>query len=383
MRYTVIDEKLRKLAARQYWLVGRRQAFELGASTRFLDRRLQTGDLVRVERSVYGYAGHAMTWVRRLKAAELGTPEAAIAGLAAAALHGLAGFRRGGPEIVVPPGAICRHPTLVVHRQVGIRTTVVEGVRTTTIAQTLFDVAPRVTVWRLERAIDDALIEKKTDLAALEERLAFYEGSRRAGLPRLRSLMAERRDDGWMPATSELEARLYALLDRLPTQPTVVRQASWPWWPTARGAVDAYLPDHRLIVEGDGRRWHTRVADFDRDRWRDNQAAANGLRVMRYTWLHLTQMESETTALLNEALAISSGSPHRPTGEPQTDQSVGLRLTGGKRSATVSLPGLTCPKPIRSGGPDHEEEHHAVDETNGGAAAGANAGGRRLWRWRR
>jgi very-short-patch-repair endonuclease len=47
------------------------------------------------------------------------------------------------------------------------------------------------------------------------------------------------------------------------------------------------LPEHRLIVEADGRRWHTRVADFDRDRWRDNEATANGYRTLRFTWVHL------------------------------------------------------------------------------------------------
>lgn len=133
MRYTAIDEKMRILAARQYWLVSRRQAAELGASTRFIDRRLHIGELVRIERRVYGYAGHPMTWVRRLKAAELGTPDAAIAGLAAAALHKLTDFRSARPEIVVPPGAICRHPSLVGHRQVGVLTTKVQGIRVTTI----------------------------------------------------------------------------------------------------------------------------------------------------------------------------------------------------------------------------------------------------------
>ncbi len=306
MRSTVLDSKLQTLAARQHWLVSRRQAFELGASTRFLDRRLQAGDLVRIERSVYGYAGHPMTWLRRVKAAELGTPDAAIAGLAAAALHGLTDFRRGRPEIVVPPTAICRHPTALVHRQVGVRTTEVEGVTTTTVTQTLFDVAPRVSIWKLERAVDDCLIGRKVQLEDLEERLRFYEGSRRAGLPVMRSLITERRQSGWVPPSSELEARLYDLLDDVTDRSNVVRQAAWPWRPTTVGAVDAYLPGHGLIIEADGRRWHTRMADFDRDRWRDNQAAAHGLRVMRFTWLHLTRNRPEAVAVLSSALGVAS-----------------------------------------------------------------------------
>lgn len=72
-----------------------------------------------------------------------------------------------------------------------------------------------MTVWHLERALDDGLVGKALRLAAVEERLAFYEGSRRAGIPALRSLIGGRREDGWVPPSSELEARLYAVLERL------------------------------------------------------------------------------------------------------------------------------------------------------------------------
>jgi very-short-patch-repair endonuclease len=39
-----------------------------------------------------------------------------------------------------------------------------------------------------------------------------------------------------------------------------------------------------MIVEADGRRWHTRQADFERDRRRDNAALALGLVVVRFTY---------------------------------------------------------------------------------------------------
>ncbi|MGH9247572.1 MAG: type IV toxin-antitoxin system AbiEi family antitoxin domain-containing protein [Acidimicrobiales bacterium] len=305
MRYTTIDNKIRALAARQHQLFNRQQASRLGASARFIDRRLAAGDWARPETGVYGIAGHPMTWRRRLKAAELGTPDSAIAGFAAAALHELTDFRPGRPEIVLFPGVICRHPTLTVHRQAGFATTVVDGIRATTIAQTLFDVAPRVDLLRLERALDDALVAGRLTVAQLEERLAFYEGSRRAGVPRLRGLTGERSAEGWVPPASELEAHLYAMLDRLRSRPRYIRQAAWPWRPDADGRVDAFLPDQSLIVEGDGRIWHTRIRDFDRDRWRDNQAAAKGLRVMRFTYVHLTQFPADVDELMEVAIRFA------------------------------------------------------------------------------
>ncbi len=39
----------------------------------------------------------------------------------------------------------------------------------------------------------------------------------------------------------------------------------------------------RRIVEGDGRSWHARVADFERDRARDHEAQRIGIEVSRFT----------------------------------------------------------------------------------------------------
>ena len=86
-----------------------------------------------------------------------------------------------------------------------------------------------------------------------------------------------------------MEALLFKVLADVPGHPLVVRQAPMPWRAAAHLRVDALLPDHNLIVEADGRRWHNRVKDFDRDQWRTNEATAHGYRVMRFTWVHLTE----------------------------------------------------------------------------------------------
>jgi very-short-patch-repair endonuclease len=304
MRVTEIDQRIQELAARQHWLFSRHQACSLGASMRFIERRLGANAWIHPEPSVYGLAGHKMTWRRALKAAELGSPGSAVGGLAAAALHGLPDFRPGHPELVVPPCTSHRGKLALIHREAGFRATTVDGISVTTMAQTLFDIAPRVGLWRLERAIDEPLASGALAVSELEERLAFYAGSRRHGLARLRSLIEERAASGWTPPESELEARLYRLLDRLPSRPRVQRQPSWPWRAGGGGRVDGFLPESRLIVEADGRRWHTRVQDFDRDRWRDNQAVAHGLHVMRFTWTHITTLPDEVNELIEQAIRI-------------------------------------------------------------------------------
>ena len=302
MRAKDIDQRILELAARQLWLFNRAQACALGASGRHIGRRVASGAWTHPEPSVFGLAGHRMTWRRGLKASELGTPDAAVGGMAAAALHGLPDFRPGRPELVAPPCTSSRGKLATVHRQAGFKTTVVDGITVTTVAQTLFDVAPRVSVWRLERGMDDSLVSGALSVPDRQERLRFYEGSRRHGLGRIRPLIIERGADGWVPPESDLEARLFRVLDLLPFGCNIVRQPSWPWRTGSSGRVDAYLPDFRLIIEADGRRWHTRVRDFDADRWRDNQAVANGLRVLRFTWTHLTATHHDVLELITQTI---------------------------------------------------------------------------------
>ena len=306
MRATDIDRRINALAAKQHWLFNRQQACGLGASERMIARRIAERAWTNPEPSVYGIAGHLMTWQRGLKASELGTPNSAVGGFAAAALHRLPDMRPGHPELVAPPGTSARGKLATIHREAGFLTTIVDGITVTTIAQTLFDIAARVNLWRLERAIDDPLADGRLIVPQLEERLTFYEGSRRHGLARIRPLVQERSSDGFVPPESDLEARMFSVLDRLPSGLEVVRQPSWPWRSKAPGRVDGFLPQYRLIVEGDSRRWHTRKADFDRDRWRDNQAAAKHLYVMRFTWTHLTTAPDEVLALVLDHIATPS-----------------------------------------------------------------------------
>jgi very-short-patch-repair endonuclease len=302
MRYTEIDRRIDAVAAKQFGAFSRQQAFERGASERFVQRRLASRDWIRPVTAVYALARSPGTWKRQCKIAELSVEGSAIAGLAAAALHQLDGFRPGRVELVGPANSFCTHPFATVHRYSGAKLTVVEGIAVTTIAQTLFDVPRRVKPWTVERAMDAALLERRLSTADLRERLTFYEGSRRPGLPRIRPLVLERLDDAWVPPESELEALMLSMLARLPGAPRVVRQASLPWRSARQGRVDALLPDHRLIVEADGRRWHARFRDFDRDRWRDNEAVAHGFRVMRFTSVHLRDLIDDSLDLVASAL---------------------------------------------------------------------------------
>ena len=70
--------------------------------------------------------------------------------------------------------------------------------------------------------------------------------------------------------------------------------------------VDAVIEEWRLILEADGRTFHTKHSDFERDRERDNLAVAHGYRVMRFTYRALN---SDPAAALR--LVLGAGG-HRP-----------------------------------------------------------------------
>jgi very-short-patch-repair endonuclease len=92
---------------------------------------------------------------------------------------------------------------------------------------------------------------------------------------------------------------LYRFLDD-PVLPQSTRQLPMKY-PQVAATVDSYIPVWRLIVEGDGRRWHTRKADFERDRRRDNAAAAAGLVVIRFSYQMLKYHRDQCLQTLLEA----------------------------------------------------------------------------------
>jgi very-short-patch-repair endonuclease len=203
-----------------------------------------------------------------------------------------------GGASVVPPGTSARNPFANVHRQSGVLVTRVDGIPVTTIAQTVADLCGRAPLAAMERATDDLIVAGRLAVADLEERAEFYTGASRRGSAVFGRLVSERTANGWVPTESQLESTLDAVLSRLPSQPVIVRQTPFPWRAAAPQRVDRLLPEWVTIVEADSRRWHTRRADFDRDRWRDNEAQAHGYRVLRFTYLHLTTASDEVIDLI-------------------------------------------------------------------------------------
>jgi very-short-patch-repair endonuclease len=162
--------------------------------------------------------------------------------------------------------------------------------------RTLFDLASSSNAAEIERAFNEAQVRK---LVSLDEmRRALASAPRRAGVLILRDLVEGH--EGPNLTRSEAEDRLLALVHaaRLPTPAVNVR--------VGRYEVDFLWRAERLVVEVDGFAFHSSRSAFERDRARDAELQAAGLRVMRITWRQLTDEPEVIVARLAQALALGA-----------------------------------------------------------------------------
>jgi very-short-patch-repair endonuclease len=297
-----LDVAIADVARGQHGCFNRRQLRAAGATSRQIEHRLATGEWIQLERAVYAIASSPETFEQLLMAAALGRTRAIVSGAAAAALHGLPGFRRAWPELSVPQSGSARSELATVHRRsdfTAIAATAVDGIPVATVAETLFDISFRSSATRLQRAMDHALVTDATSVAELHDVLERIEGSRLKGTVAFREAVIEL-DGAYVPTQSETERMLFAALDD-PRVPPIERQARLSWWEELPHRVDAYIADWMLILEADSRTYHTKREDFESDRRRDNLAAAHGYRVMRFTYAMLRDHPDQVLDLVLRA----------------------------------------------------------------------------------
>jgi hypothetical protein len=216
-------------------------------------------------------------------AATLSVPVGAVSGASGAALLGFDGFRPGPIEVATHAAGTHQSPFATVRRSGTIgRFTVVEGIRVVAPADCVVQLAGLVGGDRLEAIVGDQAHAHRRFLDDLRDRYVDIARSRLPGIGNLRAVLSAY-GEGAVPPRNQLEQKLRLLLSTIPGLPLVEFEATPAWYEPGETRVDALVRDWRLIVEGDGRTWHTRVGDFERDRERDNFAMANGYRVLRFT----------------------------------------------------------------------------------------------------
>jgi very-short-patch-repair endonuclease len=167
------------------------------------------------------------------------------------------------------------------------------------VAETLFDLSRTMSPITLEGSLDDCLVRNAVTPDELRAVLDRIDGSRLKGTKAFREAL-QGLSNSYVPTESELERMLFRAIND-PRVPSVERQARLPWWPILPHRVDAVIRARRLILEADGRDYHTKRKDFERDRQRDNLAVAHGYRVMRFTYRALSTDPGEVLRLVLDA----------------------------------------------------------------------------------
>jgi len=174
----------------------------------------------------------------------------------------------------------------------------VDGIPVTSVARTLLDLAAQFHPRAIERAIEKAVILEIYDHRAVLALLRRSSGHR--GVARLRAALATVRP-GKTLTRSRLEELMLALCREwgLPEPDVNAYIRLGGTWEQ----VDFYWPQHRVVVETDGYRYHRSRGAFRRDRRRDRLLEVEGYGHARFADEEFDDDRPHIAAVLRNLLA--------------------------------------------------------------------------------
>ena len=290
------DRAAVRIAASQHGMITSAQLERAGFGPNALARRVDGGWLVRVHVGVYRLGLFGGPFADEMAALLACGDRAVISHWSATGVFALRPRPIAPVDISVVGGLSGKRPGIRPHRASSLPPGDVvlrHGLRVTTPARTLLDLAAVASRDALERLTEEAQVQRlvsQGELAAVVQR-----GAGRPGVAKLRAVLDF--IDEPLFTRSEGEKRLRALCrsSALPMPRTNVKRAGWE--------VDAVWDDQRLVVEVDGRQFHDTGASFERDRRKDADLLLAGYRVLRITWRRLTREPEQVIATIAAALA--------------------------------------------------------------------------------
>jgi very-short-patch-repair endonuclease len=166
------------------------------------------------------------------------------------------------------------------------------GIRYTSPALTALDLCATVG----GDAIDQALRTRATTLRRLHQAMELT--ASRVGNRTRRQLLLDSRDEPW----SKAERSFHRLLRKAgitgwrANQPVILNGSTF--------YVDVMFRRLRLVIEIDGRLYHTGAEVFETDRWRQNILILDGWCVLRFTWTMIEEHPEEVIAMVREAIEM-------------------------------------------------------------------------------
>ncbi len=272
---STLEQKIAELARRQHGYVRRAQLLRLGLGEEAIRYRVKLGRLLPVYAGVYAVGHKPTSYIDRAAAAVLACGDgAALSHCSAACLWG---FLKpwSVPFHVTAPEAH-RRQGIVVHRcrsltRADIRSH--QGLRVTSPARTVLDVAPALDERRRRRMVNDAqhTYLQLSALADAIERFPHHPGAK---------LLGRYVDHPAGPSRSDWEDDFVAYCERYGLPRPVINARVHGY------EVDAWFPEHRVVVELDSWRFHKTRDQFEHDRDKDAALLAHDIVTVRITWEH-------------------------------------------------------------------------------------------------
>lgn len=311
-----IDQTILRHLSQHNWVAHKSELIGLGVTARSVERRVASGLLTSFGHGVVGIANQSDP-ARHLMALGLAMhPTGALSHFTSTDLFEIpARERRRGDSITVElpidlliPHASSRVATsLRIHQSRSLHAvdiTEKDGWRVTTVERTICDLAAFVGIAKLTWLIEWVIKEGIADRASIQACARSLNRQGRPGTVKRRTALANLLDDEPLNLT-ELE-KLFLSLAALLGIAGLDAQFQPPWYNGRTGIVDFAIPHLKIIIEVDGRRWHSLTQDQRRDRERDRTARSNGWLILRYGWDELHHRSDEVAADLLAAIELAT-----------------------------------------------------------------------------
>jgi very-short-patch-repair endonuclease len=285
------DRAAWQLVRAQHGVLTRADLLALGFGPRSIEHRVKSGRLHPIARGLYAVGRPDLTPHGRWMAAVLVCGEgAALSHRSAGDLWGIGKEERGRIDLTVRRECRIRRAGLKVRARASLpEGSVVRrfGIPVTNPTQTLVDLATELKPLRLERAVNQADVHDLVDPETLRGSLDAY-----AGMPGAKALRTMLDRHTFRLSDSDLEIYFRPLA--LAAGFSVPLTKQW----VLGFEVDFHLPDHGLIVETDGLRYHRTPAQQARMVKRDQTHTSHGFRVLRFTHWQIAHAPNEVADVL-------------------------------------------------------------------------------------
>ncbi|HWJ62166.1 MAG TPA: DUF559 domain-containing protein [Acidimicrobiales bacterium] len=293
---------LAAFTARHHGLFRASDAMDRAVTRQQIRSMVARGWCAVVVPGVYRVTAAPLTGRQAILAEVWSHPEGTVASHRGAAfLRSLVGYRSVRAEVSWQRGSNQRngrrtHSSLWLPPE---HVTEYDGIPTTTVARTTFDLAGIEPKGRVSIALDDALSRKLCTLRQVNQVSFALAGRGRRGTVAMREML-EKRGEDYVPPSSALERLARKVFEEygleMPTFELNIGDDDWI------GRVDCVWREAKLIVELDSERYHGSKSARDADRKRDNRLMATGWRVLRVTWDDLKLRPRETVEQIKAAL---------------------------------------------------------------------------------